>query len=246
MSSLVYILGFVVLSSILGLAGGVLLLFNKRMAYKFSRYMISFSAGALIGVAFLDLLPEAIAETGFEVAPIFALAGIISFFVVEIILWHHHHPQSKETHTLSSLVIIGDTLHNFIDGAILAATFLISIPVGIATFIAVILHEIPQEVGDFSVLLYAKMKRSKIILYNLLSALVSVLGAAIAYFALQQISSLIYFLVAFAAGTFIYISLVDLVPLTRKEKEFRKSLINLLLLLLGIFVMWVVGYTFAE
>ncbi len=246
MVSFVYILFFVVVSSLLGLTGGVLLLLNKRLAYKISKYMMSFAAGALIGVAFLDLLPEAVVKIGFESASIFTLAGLVIFLIIEIALWHHHHAYGKETHSFSSLVILGDTLHNFIDGIILAVTFLVSAPLGIATFIAVILHEIPQEIGDFSVLLYAKMKRIRIVFYNILSALISVLGAALAYFVLQQSTSLIYFLVAFVAGGFIYISAADLIPETRKETKFKKSLVNILLLLLGITVIWYVGFVFSE
>ena len=129
MVSFVYILFFVIVSSVLGLTGGMLLLTKKNVAYKVSKFMMAFAAGALIGVAFFDLLPESINVIGFESASLYTLVGLISFFVIEIIAWHHHHPgRSEERHPFTSLVIIGDTLHNFIDGVILAVTFLISIP----------------------------------------------------------------------------------------------------------------------
>src|SRR3989304_147407 len=200
MVSFFYILLFVLASSLIGLAGGRLLLLRKKIASPISKYMISFAAGALIGAAFLDLLPEAIAQIGLESAPQYALLGILSFLLLEIFFVHHHHFYGKKTnqaHAFSYLAMFADTLHNFVDGIVIAVTFLVSLPLGLATFLAVLFHEIPQEIGDFSILWYAGMKKKKIIFYNILSGLMSVVGAAGGYFVLPQTTGIIGSFVAF-------------------------------------------------
>lgn len=179
MSVLGYILVFTFLGSILSLIGGVILLYKEKFAVKSSHFLASFAAGALLGVAFLDLLPEAsehAEELGLEVNVfLWTLIGLLAFFLLErFIHWFHHHHEHTQKHikqTTVPLVIIGDGVHNFIDGVAIAATFMVSIPLGIVTAIAVAAHEIPQEIGDFGILLHRGLKRGKRYYFGILSAL---------------------------------------------------------------------------
>lgn len=242
MISLISILGFVILSSFLGLIGGFLLLWNKKLAYKISLYLVSFAVGALLGVSFLDLLPESFKSGNEEVLFLSTLIGILSFFFIEnFLIWHHHHLSKSEFHSFNYLILFGDSIHNFIDGVLLALAFSTSFPLGITSFLAVVFHEIPQEIGDFSILLYGKMKRGKIILYNITTALTSVIGALVAYFYLSGVQNLIGIVLAFIAGSFIYISTSDLIPETRKEIKKGRVTFQIILIILGIFVIWLVG-----
>jgi zinc and cadmium transporter len=242
------ILIYVLFSSILGLSGGILLLYKRKFTYKISFYLVCFAAGTLLGAAFLDILPEALTIGNKETIFIYTLIGILSFFFIEkFLIWHHHHTYgAKEIHSLNYMIIFGDTLHNFIDGMIQAATFLVSLPLGIVTFLAVLFHEIPQEIGDFSLLLYGKMEKIKIILYNVLSALVALLGAVVAYFFVNSVQSLTTPLLAFAAGGFIYIAASDLIPETKKESRLKRSILQIILLVIGILAIWLTGKIFVE
>lgn len=244
MVSLETILFYVVLSSFLGMSGGLLLLANKRLANELTRYFVGFAAGALLATSFLDLLPEALELGQNEFVLGYTLLGILSFFFIEeSLIWHHHHTQEKEeVHSYTPLIIVGDTIHNFIDGIIIATTFAISPALGIPTFLSIVFHEVPQEIGDFGLLLHSKMRIGKIVFFNFLSASASILGAVITYFFLFQLEAFGPSLIAFAAGAFIYIALSDLIPETRKEKDLRKSLKQVVLLIFGILVMFGVGF----
>jgi zinc and cadmium transporter len=174
---------------------------------------------------------------------LYSLLGIISFFFLEhFLIWHHHHDYGKkEIHSFVHMVLIGDTIHNFIDGIIIALTFLISIPLGVSTSIAVFLHELPQEIGDFGVLLYAKLKRSKIIIYNLISSFASIIGATLAYFYISTFQSFNIFLISFTAGAFIYIASTDLLPEAKKHIEWKKNIIQAIMLISGIILIWTIS-----
>lgn len=243
MTTLETILIYVLLVSVLGLSGGILLLYKMKLAYRLSAYLVGFAAGVLLGAAFLDILPEVIELGVREEIFLYTLTGILSFFFMEkFLIWHHHHTHSeKEIHSFNYLIIFGDTLHNFVDGMILAAAFLVSFPLGFVTFLAILFHEIPQEIGDFGILLYGKMKRVKILVYNILSALVAVSGAIVTYFFVHSVEFLTTPLLAFAAGCFIYIATSDLIPETKKEFKLKKSILQITMLLIGIFVIWLVG-----
>ncbi len=238
------ILFYVVLSSLLGLSGGLILLAHRRLAQELTRYFVGFAAGALLATSFLDLLPEALSLGKNEFVLGYTLAGILAFFFIEeSLIWHHHHTQEKEeVHSYTYLIIFGDTIHNLIDGIIIATTFAISPALGIPTFISIVLHEVPQEISDFSILLHGKMQTSRIIFFNILSAFASVLGAVIAFYFLFEIEAFAPALIAFAAGAFIYIALSDLIPETRKEKDIRRSLFQVGLLILGILVIFGAGF----
>ena len=230
--------------SLLSLVGVFTLSIRVEKLKHFMVYMISFSAGALLGDAFLHLLPELVSEIGFSPRiGLYILCGIAFSFIIEkIIHWRHcHHPiTSDHKHPFAWMNLIGDGVHNFIDGLIIAVSYLASIPLGIATTIAVILHEVPQEIGDFGVLLYSGLKKSKALFYNLLSALVAIIGAVIGLvFASETFISLV---IPFAAGGFIYIAGSDLIPELHKECGPKDSFWHIFALILGIGLMVVLKF----
>lgn len=246
--------------SILSLLGGIVLLYKKSLAKFLSNYLVNFAIGALFAVAFLDLLPEAIAlqETGNVL--VYSLVGILAFYLLEkTLLWYHHHgslehmleskrqhPPEEVAHPVGYLITIGDALHNFIDGVIIAASFLVDFRLGILTSIAVLFHELPQEIGDFAVMLHAKFSRVKVFTYNLLSQLAAVVGALVGFYLLPYFENFEPVLLAFAAGGFIYIAGSDLLPETHKERTFGKSLLQIVILVLGILTVWYIGMIFSE
>ncbi len=201
--------------------------------------LVSFSTGALLGDAFLHLLPEA-AENGFTInVSLYVLSGIAVFFLVEkVIYWRHCHlPQNKEhVHPFALLNLFGDGVHNFLDGVLIGASYLVSVPLGFATTLAVVFHEIPQEIGDFGVLLHGGFSRKKALLFNFLSALSAVLGT-LAVLIIGVSINVASFFVPFTAGAFVYIAGADLIPELHKEVSVWKSLGQFLALLLGVGVM---------
>ena len=242
LSTLNYILIFTFIGSVLALAGGFLLLANKKIALKISHFLASFAAGALLSTAFLELLPEAAHEAEALELNIFlwALGGIIIFFLLErFIHWFHHHGEYHEKHSEVSqstvpLIVIGDTMHNFIDGVIIAATFLVSVPLGIGASIAVFAHELPQEIGDFGLLLHKGLKRSKIIVINIISASFAFLGAIITYVLGGSIENFLPIALAITAGFFIYIAASDLIPEINHEKRKGYAFWETIFLILGV------------
>ncbi|HLG23612.1 MAG TPA: ZIP family metal transporter [Candidatus Nanoarchaeia archaeon] len=244
--SLVYILAAVTLVSLVSIVGIVLFL-RKKLLNRILFFLVSFAAGSLLGAAFLDLLPESL-QSGFnEHVPLFTIAGILSFFILEKFLhWHHHHAEHKheEVHAFTYLNLMGDAVHNFIDGAVIAVSFLHSTSLGIVTTIAIIAHEIPQEIGDFAVLIYGGFSRAKALLYNFLTALTAIIGALVAYFYSGLFEEAAAYITAFAAGGFIYIAGTDLIPELQKEKNIKKSFVQFALLILGVAVIWIVARIF--
>ncbi len=205
-------------------------------------YFISFSAGALFGDAFIHLLPEIVEESGFSISiSIYILSGIFIFFVLEkIIHWQHCHmpiDRKEHVHTFAYTNLVGDALHNFIDGLIIGASYIVSIPVGLATTLAVILHEIPQEIGDFGVLLHAGFSKRKALLLNFLTALSAVLGAVIALWLSGIVEGLQMIFVPIAIGGFIYIAGSDLIPELHKENGLKRSILQIISFLMGIGIM---------
>lgn len=231
----------VLLVSLLSLISIFFLSFKKEFLHKLMAFLISFAAGALLGDAFLHLLPEAVEEAGFTLSlSLTLLAGIIIFFILEkFIHWRHCHiPASKEhPHPFAWMNLLGDALHNFMDGLIIAGSYLTSIPLGVSTTLAVVLHEIPQEMGDFSVLLKGGFTKSKALLYNFLTALSALLGALLV-FIVGNVPSLVDAIVPFTAGGFIYIATADLIPELHKETLPTKSLVQLFGFVVGIVIMF--------
>jgi len=246
MSELSYILLFTFLGSVGSLIGGLILISHEKIALKISHFLAAFAAGTLLGTAFFDLLPEAAHEAeGTEVNIFFwALMGLLAFFFIErFIHWFHHHEEQheheKEIKSTVPLIIISDTVHNFIDGVVIAATFMVSIPLGIVTALAVIAHELPQEIGDFGLLLHKKMKKGKIILVNILSALFALLGAVLTYAAGNILEPYIPVFLAITAGFFIYIASSDLIPEIHYERRKGYAIIESSLLILGVIAVWI-------
>ncbi|PIN95051.1 ZIP family metal transporter [Candidatus Pacearchaeota archaeon CG10_big_fil_rev_8_21_14_0_10_31_9] len=227
--------------SVISLVGIVFLSLKSEKLEKILVYMISFSAGALLGDAFIHLMPEAVEVAGFSSVISFSvLAGIaFSFTAEKVIHWRHcHHPITKNhQHHLSKMNLVGESVHNFIDGIIIATSYLVSIPVGIATTIAVVFHEIPQEISDFGVLVYGGFTKKKALLANFLIALTAVIGAIITLLIGTGVENILTLLIPFAAGNFIYIACSDLIPELHKETKLKISLTQLILFVLGILVM---------
>lgn len=246
LSTLTYILFATFIGSVGALIGGLILLAREKFAVGISHFLASFAAGILLGAAFFELLPEAVhegEEVGIDIFP-WALAGIVIFFLIErTIHWFHHHENihehDRESKSTLPLIIISDTMHNFIDGVVIAATFMASPSLGIATTLAVFAHEVPQEIGDFGLMLHKGLARKKIIIVNIISAAVSVIGALGTYMLGNILEGFLPALLALTAGFFIYISLSDLMPEIHHEKKRKFAAIKGSLLLLGIIFMWV-------
>jgi zinc and cadmium transporter len=236
-----YTFGSVLIVSLLALFGIFFLVLKEKVLKKILLLLVSFSAGALFGGVFFHLLPEIVKEKGFTpLMSIYILTGIVfSFFIEKIVHWRHCHlPVNKNhIHPASIMSLTGDAVHNFIDGIVIAGAYLISIPLGITTTLAVILHEIPQEIGDFGVLLYGGFSKKKALLLNFLTALTAFLGAFIALLLSRYIGDISNFIVPFAVGNFIYIAGSDLIPELHKECKVSKSILELFIFILGIGVM---------
>ncbi|MDP2672448.1 MAG: ZIP family metal transporter [Nanoarchaeota archaeon] len=211
-------------------------------------YFVAFSAGALFAGAFLHLIPEVVEKTGFNLRiPIFILVGIIIFFIIEkIVCWNHCHIPitKKHVHSFAIMNLVGDMFHNFLDGLVIAGSYLVSIPLGITTTLAVVLHEIPQEISDFGILIYGGFSKRKALLINFATALTAVLGAVIGLLLSGFISGIEFILVPIAAGGFIYIAGSDLIPELHKNFQLKKSILQLIIFVLGILVM--VGLLFLK
>ena len=240
-----YALGSVVLVSLLSLIGVFTLAINDSMLKKILLYFVSFSAGALLGDAFIHLLPEAV-ESGFTVSISLAvLFGLTFSFVLEkVIQWRHCHlgMETNHPHNFAYMNLFGDGVHNFIDGLIIGASYIASIPVGIATTLAVIFHEIPQEIGDFGVLLHGGFRKKRALFMNFLTALGAVAGTLLAFLLTGVVEGITPYIISFAAGGFIYIASTDLLPeLHRKnvcEGFSKDALMQMVFLVLGIGVMY--------
>ena len=238
-----YTLISVAIVSLLSFAGVITLAIKKSYLKKILLILVAFSTGALLGDAFLHLLPEASDGTGglslLSTAMIFA--GILLFFILEKFLrWRHCHDIDCQKHPkhLGTMNLVGDGVHNFIDGILIGASYLVSIPLGIATTIAVAAHEIPQELGDFGVLLHSGFKIKQAVWYNFLSACFAILGAIGALWLSAFSDSLIGPLIPLTAGGFIYIALSGLVPELHKEENLWTSLVQLIAILSGIALMY--------
>jgi len=231
------------LISLIAFLGALILFLKEELLDRILLALVAFSAGALIGGAFFHLLPEAIVEVGADeksllILFLYLIFGFCSlFFLEQFMKWHHHHAiHPSKIRPFSYLILISDAIHNFIDGLIIAASFMVSFPVGVATALAVALHEIPQEIGDYGILIYGGFEKVKALFLNFLSAITVVLGGIIGFFLAGKIGSTIIFLLPFAAGHFIYIASSDLIPEIR-NKDFKKSTINFVVFLSGIALM---------
>jgi zinc and cadmium transporter len=242
-----WILGIasVILISAVSFTGVLVLWMKDKQLEKILLYLVSFSVGGLFGDAFIHLIPEAIEEGGFGISvSLLILMGILFSFIVEKFLqWRHCHiPTSNEhPHSFAYMNLFGDAVHNLIDGLIVGGSYLVSIPIGISTTLAVVFHEIPQELGDFGVLIHGGFNKNKAIWFNFLTALTAILGAVIAFVVGTTMEGFIPLLVPFAAGNFIYIAGSDLIPELRKdEPDLKKAMLQVISIVLGVAVMLLV------
>jgi zinc and cadmium transporter len=235
-----YALASVILISLVSFMGLFTISIRLQTLKKVVLYLVSFSVGGLLGDAFIHLLPESLEISGANLS-LYILTGIIvSFMVEKFIHWRHCHvPTSKEhPHPFALMNLVGDSVHNFIDGLIIGASYIASIPVGIATTIAVIFHEIPQEIGDFGVLIHGGFSRKRALTMNFVTALTAVAGTVVALVAGTFVEGLQGFLMPFAIGSFIYIAGSDLIPELHRETSPKKSLLQLAAIALGIAMMY--------
>lgn len=235
-----YIYAFisVVIVSLISLIGVFSLSIREDILKKYINFLISLAIGALLGDAFIHLIPEAFnSNLGVHLVSALIISGILVFFIIEkFIHWHHHGEDKEESHIhpVGKLVLFTDGFHNLIDGAIIGASFIVSIPVGIATTLAVVLHEIPQEIGDFAVLVHSGYSKKRALWLNFLSALTSILGLIIVFVFGNVINSLALVFVPLAAGGFIYIAVADLIPELHKTKNIKHSLTQIMIIVLGV------------
>jgi zinc and cadmium transporter len=240
MADLIVILASVTVVSLISLIGIFFIGLKEALLRRILMALVGFSCGSLIGGAFIHLLPESLEETGQASRAIFCyvIVGIILFFTMEKFLhWRHCHDEKCPIHTFAYLNLIGDGVHNFIDGMIIAASFIVSYSLGVTTTLAVIFHEIPQEIGDFGVLVYGGFAKWKAFAYNFVSALTAVAGSLVTYYLASYMQGMDVFLIPFAAGGFIYIAATDLMPELHKRNQAKESLIQLLSVLTGIGLM---------
>jgi zinc and cadmium transporter len=238
---LAWIIVFSLLGSVGAILGAALVLILPEKLRKFLvTNLVSYATGTLLGAVFLGLVPKALKESSSPEILVWLLVGILFFFVMEkLILWRHCHLPECDVHASAGpLLLIGDAFHNFTDGVIIAGSFLLSLPLGVATGLAVISHEIPQELGDFAILLESGYSRGQALLYNTISALTTLPGALLAYFFLAHMMHVVPYILLVGAASFLYIALVDLTPYLHRRFGLADSLLQLGLILAGIATIW--------
>ncbi len=242
---------------IAGAAGGMLSVLFAALALKarveWVPVMVSYAIGALLGAAFLEVLPHALELTGdFQRIGVTVLGGILLFFLLEkLVLWRHCHVEACEAHGAHApghdhgrsglMITIGDTMHNFVDGVIIAAAFLVDLKLGVVTTVAIIAHEIPQEMGDFLILLHSGYSRSRALLLNLFSSLATLIGGVLGYYALAPVQQAMPYMLALAASGMIYVAVADLIPGLHKRVELSHTGAQIILILAGVLTVWLVG-----
>ena len=260
MDLLILIVIFTAIGGILSvMAAAVFLLMPDKHQHTVLPHGISFAIGALLAVAFWGLIPQAFEEVKpeqFQALSGTILAGVLGFFVLEkLLIWRHCHYDSCEAHgdeghdhepahghghvhgkSAGALIILGDSIHNFVDGVLIAAAFLTDVKLGIVTSLAVAAHEIPQEVGDFAILLQSGYSKGKALFYNILASLTTVLGGVLAYYSLEDLHDSLPFFLALAASSFIYIAVADLIPSLHKKTDMKTSLQQIALIAAGVFL----------
>lgn len=251
------ILAWIIVSSLLGgalsITGAALFAFSARASMV--PLLVSYAIGALLGAVFLEILPHAF-ELNSDVHAMAAtvLFGILLFFTLEkLVLWRHcHHTEECEVHGVHEghtdhgrsglMIMVGDTFHNFVDGILIAAAFMVDVQVGIVTSLAIIAHEIPQEVGDFLILLHSGYTKRQAFTFNLLSSLATLVGGVLAYFALQSMQGVVPYLLGIAAASMLYVAVADLIPGLHKRPEIKATIQQVSLIGLGIASIWLAGF----
>ncbi|KPK28363.1 MAG: zinc transporter [Desulfobacterales bacterium SG8_35_2] len=245
-TTLIWIIGSSLLMCLLALVGVITLSMSEKAMKLLLLPLVALAAGALLGGAFFHMIPESVDKTGSDTAVyIYVVAGFAFFLLLEQVLhWHHCHREDLHCKKpLTYLILIGDGIHNFIGGIAVAGTFLIDIRLGISTWLAAAAHEIPQELGDFGVLVHGGWSRKKALLLNLLSASTFLLGGILAF--MFSFSDWIYFLIPFAAGNFIYIGASDLIPEVNRHEKFSRNILHFCCFSTGILILLVLRIMFS-
>jgi zinc and cadmium transporter len=243
MSPLFWIIGTTFFISLIAWVGALALFLKEELLNKILLVLVALSAGGLIGGAFLHLLPEAISEAGAASSATlnlfsYLLIGFCIFFVLEqFIKWCHEHYGIHQKKPVSYLVLISDLVHNFIDGMVMAGSFMVGFPVGIVTTLAIALHEIPQEIGDFGVLVYGGFEKKRALIWNYASAITVIFGGIAGYYLSAMIEGAAVLLLPFAAGNFIYIAASDLIPEIKHGEDIRRNLVHFFTFIIGILLM---------
>lgn len=263
MSLLTWIIIFSLLGGVLSvIMASTFLLFPENIRSRLVPHLVSFAIGSLLGAAFLGLLPHAMAGKGvedFHVLFLTVLLGLLGFFLLEkMVLWRHCHSEhceahghdhdhghthDEETKATGMMVLLGDAMHNFVDGVLITAAFMTDLHLGIVTALAIAAHEIPQEVGDFVVLLHSGFTRAKALFYNVLSSLTTIVGALLAYVWLAGMEEVLPYVLAVAASSFIYIAVADLIPGLHKRAEVSATVQQILLIASGVSVIYLTHST---
>lgn len=235
MNNFIWAVSASIVVSLISLIGILALLLKEKFLDKILLLLIGFSAGGLIGAAFLHILPEALEEYQNYSIFLFVIAGFVLFFILERYLyWRHCHADDCEVHPFTYLNLIGDGIHNFADGLVIGASFAVSVHFGVVTALVIIFHEIPQEIGDFGVLVYGGFKKSKALFYNFISALACILGTVIGYPLSENIKYFSFYLLPIVAGGFIYIAACDLIPEIHKQTSIKRTTFSIIAFILGI------------
>ncbi len=240
-------LAWIVAASLAGglLSVGLAAAFALTVRTAWVPMLVSYAIGALLGAAFLEVIPHAFERTNAHTAALTILAGIFVFFILEkLVLWRHCHTEDCEAHDHHAephdhgrsgmMILVGDTVHNFIDGVLIAAAFLESTQLGIITAIAIVAHEIPQEVGDFLILLHSGYSKTRALVLNMISSLASLVGGVLGYFALQAVTGAVPVLLGIVAASMIYVAVADLIPGLHKRTELHATVSQALLIALGV------------
>ncbi|HXU92587.1 MAG TPA: ZIP family metal transporter [Gallionella sp.] len=258
MSVLLWIVVASLVGGALSVACAALFALNARAHWVSA--LVSYAIGALLGAAFLEVLPEAMKlSSSMEAVSGTVLIGILAFFTMEkLLLWrhcHHDHCEAHEPHEShavnahgrsGTMIMVGDTFHNFVDGVIIAAAFLTDVHIGMVTALAIIAHEIPQEVGDFMILLHSGYSKAQALRVNLLSSVATLVGGILAYFALQSAQSIVPTLMSLAAASMIYVAVADLIPGLHKRVALRDTVQQVVLIVLGVSSVFLVGLLISE
>ena len=259
MSILPSILGATIVVSLFSLSGIYALSLKEGTLHRILFVILGFSAGSILGAVYFDLLPEAVELVEEELAYVYIALGFISFFFLErFIYWYHGHghredieelpaiPGRADTREFAYLNLVGDAIHNFIDGLVIAASYIVSSTVGVAATVAVIFHELPQEMGDYGILIYGGFNRRRALALNFAVAISVVFGGVTALFLIEAVEALSGFMIAVAAGGFIYLGASELIPELHEEKTLGRSIVQFIAFLLGMALIWSLGVIFPE
>ena len=239
-----WILGSTVAISLISLLGIIFIAMREETLQHLLLVLVGLAAGGLMGGALFHLLPESLEHAESMTVFMYTGLGFVLFFLLErVFFWRHCHEEKCDVHAFTYLSILGDGIHNFIDGVTIAVSFSLGLNLGLFAALAIILHEIPQEIGDFAILVYGGFSKLQALFVNFLTACTAIAGALVGYFFASYVTNLSFVMLPFAAGGFLYIASSDLIPELHKERDFKKSNLSFFFFLLGLSVMWLAKAT---